>query len=453
MPPRTWSELWVRTAAAGALIVAAIFLGYEVVERTWLLDASAHVLKVAHIVRGVSASLLLATWAFLKIRSARMLLDEEREQHVRTLELRVRERTAELEQARGFTELLFNSLRERVLVTDRHGIVVKANRSAAQSPGAPLVGQRCLEASGACARAGRCAAIEALDAAAGPITGIVRVDAEGRLWELEAIPVPDPSGTPQLVLEVGRDVTERSRLEAQLRHGEKMAALGVLTAGFAHDLGNPLAALSTELELLHDEQDLGAIREALGVLRRHVDRMTRTLREMVDFARRRRDAVTDVSVGEVVDDALRLVRHDPRWKRVEVTREVPGDLPPVRMVEDHLVLVLLNLFINAADAMPSGGPVVVAARRSPRGVEILVRDGGVGMTSDVLARAATPLFTTKGGRGGTGLGLSVCRATLRAIGGDLSLESEPGRGTRVTVFIPAAGDADAGAEGTCPSGS
>lgn len=233
-------------------------------------------------------------------------------------------------------------------------------------------------------------------------------------------------------------------LEAQVRHQEKMAGLGVLAAGFAHDIGNPLASLSTELELLEGENDVARFRESLDVLRRHVARMSRTLREMVDFARRRREEVTDVSIASAVADSSRLVLHDPRWRMVKLSVDVPPELPPVRMVEDHLVLVLVNLMINAGDAMSEGGTLTISARTRGPLVDLRVRDTGHGMTPDVLAKVKAPLFTTKPGGRGTGLGLAVCDNVVRSVGGELAITSAPGLGTEVTISLPAArGGADA----------
>jgi signal transduction histidine kinase len=163
--------------------------------------------------------------------------------------------------------------------------------------------------------------------------------------------------------------------------------------------------------------------------------MSRTLREMVDFSRRRRDEVADVSVLAAVADSARLVRYDPRWKKVHLVIDVPADLPPVRMVEDHLVLVLINLMVNAADAMPSGGELFVRARREHTFVDLELRDTGAGMSAEALAKAKTPLYSTKGKRG-TGLGLPVSESIIRSIGGTLDLESAPGAGTTVHIRLP-----------------
>lgn len=389
-----WRDLWARTALQGLLVVAGYFLVWELGERAFAHVLTATDIHAMHLLRGAGAAFLLGTWSFLRIRQARIECDTLVESYMNRLECRVRERTRELEDARAFTELLFDSLRERIIVRDQEGRVVKANRMA-----------------------------EAV------------ADSTERVWEVETIPVPDRDGHVGHVIEVGRDVTEPRNLEAQIRHQEKMASLGVLTAGFAHDLGNPLASLSTELELLEGEEDLPRIHESLGVLRSQVARMSRTLREMVDFARRRRDEVADVSLAAAVTDTARLVKHDPRMKRVALAIDVPPSLPPVRMVEDHLVLVLVNLMLNAADAMPGGGALSVSAAKNDDGLLLHVRDTGAGMTPEVLAKAKSPLFTTKG-QNGTGLGLAVCDGIVRATGGSLDITSAPGKGTDVAIRLP-----------------
>lgn len=431
---RFWRDLWYRTALAGAVFVFSVFGAYEIIERTLLRDASYATLHKLHIIRGSSSAVLLATWAFLSIRRARLECDAKLEEDLCALEAAVQERTHDLEEARAFTELLFNSLRERIIVIDPEGRVIKANRVALEAAGAPLLGRRCMDVFSACARLGSCVACKAT-AGAPPVVE-TRADGDGRVWELETIAVPNAAGRMHVVLEVGRDVTARQQLEAQVRHQEKMASLGLLAGGIAHDLGNPLASLSSELELLDGEEDLGRVRESLEVLRRHVGRISRTLREMVEFARRRRDEVSDVSIASAVGDSARLVQHDPRWRKIALVREIPEDLPAIRMVEDHLLMVLVNLMLNAADAMPGGGTLTVSARANGAAVELRVRDTGVGMTPDVLAKAMTPLFTTKGDKRGTGLGLSVCRSVIQAVGGDIRLESTAGCGTEVIISLP-----------------
>lgn len=235
-----------------------------------------------------------------------------------------------------------------------------------------------------------------------------------------------------------RRIAESEQLQAYVRHQEKMAALGVLSAGIAHDIANPLASLSSELEMLEEEKDVAEVRKSVAEVRRQVSRIERILREMTDFARRRGEEATTLPLSVAVDDALRLVRHDPRARKVQFEVRVSKELPPVRAVEDHLVMVLVNLFINALDAMPDGGELRVDGRAERGGVTITVSDTGMGMTEEVVRKAKEPLFTTKERGRGTGLGLSVSVGVIESAGGTLSIESEVGRGTQVAIWLPVA---------------
>ena len=131
-----WRTLWLRIAIQGALLVGTIFLTYELVERTLLTDASPMALHVLHLARGVGTAFLLGTWAFLNIRKARIECDVQMSRDVEPLETRVHERTREFEESRAFTELLFNSLRERIVVLDHDGRVLKANGCRSRLAGA-----------------------------------------------------------------------------------------------------------------------------------------------------------------------------------------------------------------------------------------------------------------------------------------------------------------------------
>jgi signal transduction histidine kinase len=429
--------------APGGVLLLLYFASFLALEERWLRDAAPSSLRLLHVGRGAAAAVVFGVYTFVGVRRLRADWDAAMIRDLTAAERAFRARTQELEQAQAFTELLFDSLRERILVLDNGGVVVKANRVALlAAEGKPLVGERCRRVFTACHEHGGCPSLPQPPAGAPSdmSTTFVRGDAEGRLWEIERVPVPAIEGRRGLWLEVARDITQQKSLEAQVIHQEKMAGLGLLTAGFAHDLGNPLASLSSELELLEGETDRGEVERSLAVVRGHVGRIDRTLREMVDFARRRRDALSVVGVANVVADTSRLVRHDPRWRHIDLAVDLPADLPGVLVIEDHLVLVLLNLMLNAADAMPRGGALRVSARSDGARVVIALDDDGIGMSADVLGQALLPLFTTKAGTSGTGLGLSVSNDVIRAAGGTLRLQSEPGRGTTVEIELPAASD-------------
>ncbi len=232
-------------------------------------------------------------------------------------------------------------------------------------------------------------------------------------------------------------ITKQKKLQASLVHQEKMAAFGLVAAGVAHEMGNPLSSIEMHLQLfdvsaMNDEDS-----ESIATLRRETARLRRTLRELVDFARRRRSDATSVSVDAVIRDALQLLRYDPRMRKVVVEFNAAPEIPAVNIVEDHLMQVMVNLLINSIDAMPDGGELRIDSRHVGDQVAIRVRDSGVGMTKEVKDRCFEPLFSTKEAGKGTGLGLSICRDVLSAAGGTIELHSAPSRGTTVVVTLAA----------------
>jgi hypothetical protein len=164
----------------------------------------------------------------------------------------------------------------------------------------------------------------------------------------------------------------------------------------------------------------------VATVRQEVARLGRILRELVDFARRRRDEATLVSVQSVVGDALRLLRHDRRMREVTVREEFDPETPPVFVIEDHLMQVVLNLLLNALDAMPAGGTLRFVVGTAGGQVALRVHDTGVGMDRAVLARCFEPLFTTKDPTAAPG-SASASAATSLAPPGDIEMHSAPGR--------------------------
>jgi C4-dicarboxylate-specific signal transduction histidine kinase len=181
------------------------------------------------------------------------------------------------------------------------------------------------------------------------------------------------------------------------------------------------------------------------IVRKEVGRMSRLLRELVDFARRKRDEVRLASPNQAIDDVLKLIEHDPRARGVELSRELAETLPGVRLVEDHLVQVLLNLGLNALDAIASaqegaepGRPrqLTFVTRMVDGDVEVLVRDTGTGISPAVVGRIFEPFYTTKAPGKGTGLGLFVSRRIIEDLGGALRLVDTSSAGTTFAIRLP-----------------
>ncbi len=226
--------------------------------------------------------------------------------------------------------------------------------------------------------------------------------------------------------------------QARVIQQEKMSAFGLLAAGIAHEVGNPLAALSGLVQMLQKHGTDAYTAEKLALADRQLGRIQRTIRELVDFSRPASDAVARVRIGEVVDEALGIAKYYQRVKERVVETDVAADLPAVRAARDHLTQVVLNLVLNAIDATETGGGIRVSARRAGASVELTVEDDGRGIGVADRCRLFQPFFTTK--PHGTGLGLFVCRQIIEEIGGRITYRSEPGAGSTFRIELPAAVD-------------
>ncbi len=239
--------------------------------------------------------------------------------------------------------------------------------------------------------------------------------------------------------ELERRVAERTDAlrasQARVIHQEKMAAFGLLAAGIAHEVGNPLAALSSLVQMLRRRDPDVYTAEKLDLADRQLSRIQRTIRELVDFSRPASTIVGRVRLCDAVDEALGIAKYYHRTKDRAIMVEVPIDLPPVVALRDHVTQVVLNLVMNAVDATSKGGEIRVLGRSGAGRVELSVEDDGRGIDAAERGRVFQPYFTTK--PRGTGLGLYVCRKIVEEQGGTIDFESSPGQGTIFTVMLPA----------------
>jgi signal transduction histidine kinase len=239
----------------------------------------------------------------------------------------------------------------------------------------------------------------------------------------------------------------RDRMEAQRRaenrliQAAKLAAVGEMAAGIAHELNNPLTSVTgfAELALEGIPEDSQA-RKDLELVTREAKRARDVVRRLLDFARQSESTRARASLNEIVDDVVALSRHLIHNNGVDLTVKLDKALPWVVMDGNQMKQVLLNLVHNALQAMPKGGSLEVATKVGYRnnrewGV-ILVRDTGMGIPQPEQARIFEPFFTTKGDQGGTGLGLSVTYGIVTDHGGQIDVESEPGSGSKFTVWLP-----------------
>jgi two-component system, NtrC family, sensor histidine kinase PilS len=233
-----------------------------------------------------------------------------------------------------------------------------------------------------------------------------------------------------------QDLTELKRLEQHARRTERMATVGQLAAGVAHEIRNPMASISGSIELLRaSPQASEDDRTLMTIVQREVQRLNVLIGDLLDYANPRAKQTVDFDLASLVEETVQVARGDQNFSDVELTASAAGPLP-VHADPAKLRQVVWNLVRNAADAASSGGKHVrVTARKVAAGVQITVEDDGTGIPESLLGRIFDPFVTTK--EKGTGLGLATCHSIVTEHGGRIDVESELGKGTKMIVTIPA----------------
>ena len=233
-----------------------------------------------------------------------------------------------------------------------------------------------------------------------------------------------------------REQDDRARLEARLQQAQRLETVGQLAGGIAHDFNNILAVILNYAHFVHRELPEGSpLRDDVEQISHAAERASELTRQLLIFSRRDVSVPEEVDVNGLVEDTERLLRRT-LGERIKLTTSLCEGRCFVVADPSQLEHVLLNLVVNARDAMPEGGTIEIRSKRTGGRVELSVTDDGSGMEPEVAARAFEPFFTTKPKGAGTGLGLATVYGTITAAGGETQLDSEPGRGTTVTLRLP-----------------
>jgi two-component system NtrC family sensor kinase len=263
-------------------------------------------------------------------------------------------------------------------------------------------------------------------------------------WEVSAYPIREGEEHSTQAIILARDVTEQRMLETSLSQSEKLASLGQLAAGLAHEINNPLTAIEVNAQLLlMDIKPDDPSYESVDLIKRATTRATKVMRNLLDFARQEQYEFHRMPLNDSLRAALDLVRHQFAMANVEIFEDLASDLPQAMVSRDHLQGVWLNLLLNARDAVTRDGESIespgvwVKTRARTDGLlEVTIRDNGMGIPQEQLSRIFEPFFTTKDPGKGTGLGLSTSYRIIKQHGGEIHVSSQVGSGTIFTVLLP-----------------
>lgn len=241
---------------------------------------------------------------------------------------------------------------------------------------------------------------------------------------------------------------EKLRLEQELRHSERLASVGRLAAGLAHEIGTPLAIIGGRAEyLLRRSRSSEEVKDNLGVIRSQSDRIAAIVRQLLEFSRRREPVFQPVDLLALLENVKYLLAHQLQEKKIQVEMQGFGSLPKIDADPDLLQQVFINLYANSLHALDQAGVVKIGAEITDHGftqasaatnrwLRISFEDNGVGIQPEHIDRVFDPFFTTKDVGEGTGLGLSVSYGIIQEHGGDIRVESESGRFTRFIIYLP-----------------
>jgi PAS domain S-box-containing protein len=397
---------------------------------------------------------------------------EEKEKHLENQ----RRLEREIEISKNCLENIIENTKTNLMVLDKELIVRTANSAQARTLGRPK--QQVLGKPFFTLFPGRLAPYDGI-----PIEAILQKTLEGRTFELRDYKVTGLQQSPLFftmtispllvdgktpgILVTSNDVTKRVELEAaltrytveledkvdkgtatakkleqQVLHSDKLAALGRLAAGVAHEIGNPLTSISSFAQMMREMSQDDFTQKSLDVINTHIQRITDIVRRMATFARADSLTIKNVQINDVVNATLDLMRLDKRMKSsVQITTSLDPDIPKILIDEGQISQVFINIIINALDAMADGGTLVVGSRRGlddhgNDAVMVSFADSGTGIPPAEIQKIFDPFYTTKEAGKGTGLGLSLSYDIVRRFKGDIHVESEVGKGTVFTILLP-----------------
>ncbi|OGD11563.1 MAG: hypothetical protein A2W20_04715 [Candidatus Aminicenantes bacterium RBG_16_66_30] len=257
-----------------------------------------------------------------------------------------------------------------------------------------------------------------------------------KVFDIARTPLLDNALRPYGTIIVFEDVTDKVRLQQQLLTSEKLASIGLLSAGVAHEINTPLTGISSYIQMLQKKLTDSHYAQILGKVEAQTDRVARIIKNLLAFARSPSDAAFQrIDIKQSLEEILSLIDYKLRDMNIRLDLEL-ADVPPIYAQGERLQQVFINIILNALDAMPGGGTLGIRLAREDGAAVVRISDSGTGIRPEHLSRIFDPFFTTKGVGKGTGLGLSISYAIVKEHDGRLEVRSEVGRGSTFTITLP-----------------
>lgn len=259
--------------------------------------------------------------------------------------------------------------------------------------------------------------------------------------ELEQLRMKLQESYQSLEGKIEQRTAELKEAQAQIIHQEKMASLGLMAAGIAHEIGNPLTSISSVAQVLKRKNIDEQVGNYINDIMKNIDRISRIVRELVDFSRPSSYKTASTNVNEIIKSAVGIMKYDRRAKNITFKLTLDNDLPETVLVSDQLLQVFLNILINALDASEEkGDKVIVSSHHTADKINVVIKDYGCGIPEENLHHIFEPFYTTKQVGRGTGLGLTVSYGIIQQLGGNIQVRSKVNEGSSFEIFIPVNGN-------------
>ena len=389
---------------------------------------------------GIEAGPMTYIMVQLRDITQRKALERQLQEYSESLEVKVQERTREIEETKTYLENLLENANDVIYTLDLDQRFTYVN-SKVESWGyrkEDLLGRPYLSLMSKRHRGKRLRTTLDIGTKQAYEVEILTKTGEPRNALVSVSPLQDNSGRIVGVLGIARDITEKKRLEQQVLNAEKLASIGKLAAGVAHEINNPLGGILNCLyNLSKGSISSERAKEYLASMEDGLRRVQKIVRQLLDFSQQYVPELAPTEVNAVIERVLTLTSYAFEGTRVRLRRELGRELPSLMADRHMLEQVLMNLILNAVQAIRGEGVVTVRSGHDGPWCTIEVEDTGCGIPPDVLPKIFDPFFTTKGQGEGTGLGLSVSLGIVERHGGEIAVKSQVGRGTTFTVRLPA----------------
>ncbi|MCX8030561.1 MAG: ATP-binding protein [Thermodesulfovibrionales bacterium] len=342
------------------------------------------------------------------------------------LEENVNIKTAALIEEREKLTTILNAIGAGIILIDTKGKILWANEKTQEMFDVDVVGKYCEQLWVDCD-------ISGVYTKGNFETSIISINNDKFLQVITA-PIKNEQGEIYRYIRLIQDITEIKKMEEQITNSEKLASIGRLAAGIAHEIGNPLTSIFSYVQILKSIEDDKFKKESLETIYFHIQRISEILKQLSSFTKMSRGETQLISVNEIIEDAIKLIRYDKRAKNIVIKKNLSDSIPKMNLNFNQLSQVFINLILNAIDAMPDGGQLTINSYLQNNDLVIDFSDTGIGISRENLSKIFDPFYTTK--EKGTGLGLAVSYNIITKMEGQLTVESEVGKGTTFKISLP-----------------